>query len=338
MRVLIIKLTSMGDLMHALPALSDAQQHYPDIEFDWVVDENFAQVPLWHPRVRRVIKTAHRRWKKNLSAAIKQGQLQAFYRQLNRERYDVIVDLQGNLKSACVAWLRQGKVHGYDRGSCREKPAHWAYACKHAVAKQQHAVVRQRQLMAKALSYAYRATPADYGVDLSVYPLPAINLPNKPLIFVHNASRPDKMWPLEAWRDLTARATAAGYPVLLPCGNESEHQRAQQIAAGNTGAIALPKLSLNAMAAIIASGRAAVCSDTGLAHLAAVAGTPSLTLYATTDSRLIGTEGKHQYHRIAGKGQQPASMAMISVEQVWAQLQKIAGASPARPHPDKVGV
>lgn len=322
-RVLIIKLTSMGDLMHALPALSDAAAHYPAIEVDWVVDENFAEVPLWHPAVKAVIKTAHRRWKKNIRQSIRQGELSAFYRQLNQRSYDVIVDLQGSLKSACVTWLRRGKAQGYDGLSCRERPAHWAYAFKHTVNKQQHAVERQRQLMAGALVYTYESTPPDYGVDLSRYALPAIKLPEKPLIFVHNASRPDKMWPLNAWRALVTRANAAGYSVLLPCGNDREYQRAQQIAAGHAHALALPKLSLNAMAAIIANGRAAVCSDTGLAHLAAVAGTPAITLYATTDIRLIGTEGKQQYHIVAGSEQQPASMEMISVEQVWAQLQTL---------------
>lgn len=107
MRVLIIKLTSMGDLMHALPALTDAANAYPDIEFDWVVDQAFADVPLWHPNVRRVIKTAHRQWKKQPLQAWKDGRLSKFYQELNAHDYDVIIDLQSNLKSAFVSWLKR---------------------------------------------------------------------------------------------------------------------------------------------------------------------------------------------------------------------------------------
>lgn len=314
----------MGDLMHALPALTDAAARFPDIEFDWVVDESFAEVPLWHPAVKNVIKTAHRRWKKNLKQSISKGELKSFYQTLRQRPYDAIVDMQGNLKSAVVSWLSPQAVNGYDKNSCREQPAQWAYRYAHPVSKQLHAVERQRQLMAAALGYSLTGSPPDYGVDLSQYPSPDLKLPDQAIVFVHNASKPEKMWPLEHWQKLLAKVTEQGTPVLLPCGNEEEHTRAKAIAGDNPLATALPKMSLNSMAAILSRAKAAVCSDTGLAHMAAVAKLPAITLYAVTDTRLIGTEGQNQHHIVANN---QGPMAAISVAQVWQQLQELTETS-----------
>ncbi len=286
----------MGDLMHALPALTDAARIYPDIEFDWVVDKAFAEVPLWHANVKKVIKTAHRQWRKTPLKFIVGGGLEAFKAQLNVADYDAIVDLQGNLKSAVVGRLRRGDVSGFDAESCREKPAHWA--CKHSfsISVQQHSIERQRQLMAKSLAYSLPTTAPDYGVDFSDFPLPELPfaLPEKFMVFVHNASWETKLWPVAHWKALVELATAQGVSVLLPCGNDAEYARAQAIAADSPLAYALPKLSLDAVAAIMSRAQAAVCSDTGLAHLAAVAGIPAVSLYGPTDIALIGTHGEGQ--------------------------------------------
>lgn len=320
MRVLIIKLTSMGDLMHAFPALTDAVKHIPAISFDWVVDESFAEIPQWHPAVNKVITTAHRRWKKSMIYTYKNGEFGQFYRTLNHDDYDVVVDLQSNLKSACVSWLRRGPVHGYDKNTCREKPAHWAYKRQYTIPLHQHAIERQRQLFAKIFGYAYPSTPSDYGVDLSACQLPNDTLPEKYVVFVHNASWPTKLWPVEYWQALITKVTSAGYSVLLPCGSDEEHKRAQTIANGNVDAIALPKMPLNAMASILSHAQAAVCSDTGLAHMAAVTSTPAITLYAVTDTVLIGTVGDKQQHIIADNSQHRAAMSDISVAHVWEKL------------------
>ncbi|PHS24229.1 MAG: lipopolysaccharide heptosyltransferase I [Methylophaga sp.] len=332
MRVLIIKLTSMGDLMHALPAITDAAAAIPDIEFDWVVDHAFADVPLWHPNVKNVIKTAHRQWRKQLITAWRDGRLANFYTQLNGQDYDVIIDLQSNLKSAVVSWLRKGDVHGLDKDYCREKLAHWAYKYRYTVNVKQHSIEKMRELMAQALNYELPDKPADYGVDLSVYDLPKLDfeLPKKYLLFVHNASWLTKLWSLSSWQALVQKAVAQDYSVLLPCGSDEEYQRAQQIASVNPQALALPKLSLNEMAAITHKATGAVCSDTGLAHLAAVAGIPAVTLYGATDPKLIGTQGKNQQHIISEvldkalenpKKGEPIGMQNITVEQVWDRLE-----------------
>jgi heptosyltransferase-1 len=271
MRVLIIKLTSMGDLMHAFPALTDAQKKIPGISFDWVVDEGFAEVPQWHPAVHNIITTAHRRWKKNIVSSWRKGEFSEFYQQLNCDDYDVIVDLQSNLKSAFVSWLRRGPIHGYDKKTCREKPAHWAYTTQHSIPLRQHAIERQRALFAKIFNYDQPNSPSDYGVDLHQYPLPIVSpseqpLPEKYVVFIHNASWPTKLWPIGHWQALIEKVSAVGYSILLPCGSDVEYKRAQSIAQYSPMAIALEKMGLQALAAIISHAQAAVCSDTGLAH------------------------------------------------------------------------
>jgi len=341
MRVLIIKLTSMGDLMHALPAITDAANAIPNIEFDWVVDQTFSDVPLWHPNVKRVIKTAHRQWRKEPIKAWRDGRLPNFYRQLNEQDYDVVIDLQSNLKSAVVSWLTKGKVHGLDKDCCREKPAHWAYDYRYTVNTKQHSIEKIRELMAQALKYDVPDKSPDYGVDLSTYALPQLDfeLPEKYLLFVHNASWLTKLWPLSSWQALVKKAVEQGYSVLLPCGNDDEYQRAQQIASVSSQAFALPKLSLNNVAAITHKAKGAVSSDTGVAHLAAVAGLPSVTLYGATDTKLIGTYGENQQHIVSDfkcapcyKRQcplenslngEPVCMDKITAHVVWDRLEPL---------------
>jgi len=317
--ILIIKLTSMGDLMHAFPALTDAVKYIPGISFDWVVDENFAEVPLWHPAVNKVIITAHRRWKKNIYECITKREFNHFYRQLNSESYDIIIDLQGNLKSACVSWLRRGSVHGYSSKTCREKPAHWAYDYRYDIPKHLHAIHRQRELMAKALCYQQVGDIPDYGVKFPSL-VPKTQLAKKYLVFVHNASALNKLWPIGHWRQLIQRVTELGFSVLLPSGNDKEYDHAQMIATGHSLAIPLKKTELNEMAAIMVNAVAAVCNDTGLSHLAAMTSIPTITLYAATDTRLIGTTGKNQKHIVAEDNTKKARMSCISVEHVWSQL------------------
>ncbi|MDH5358704.1 MAG: lipopolysaccharide heptosyltransferase I [Gammaproteobacteria bacterium] len=341
MRVLIIKLTSMGDLMHALPALTDAANAIPDIEFDWVVDQAFSDVPMWHPNVKRVIKTSHRHWRKEPFMAWKEGHLTTFYNQLNEYDYDVVIDLQSNLKSAFVSWLRKGSVHGLDKNCCRERPAHWAYKYQYSVNLKQHSIEKMRALMAQILGYTRAEKPADYGVDLSRYELPELDfdLPERFMMFVHNASWLTKLWPLSHWQELVNHAVRQGYSVLLPCGNDDEYQRAQLIASVNPQAFALQRHSLNHMAALMQRAQAAVCSDTGLAHLAAVAGIPAVTVYGATDTQLIGTHGNNQHHIVSDfecapcyKRQcpleksnhgEPVCMTRITAEQVWHRLESL---------------
>ena len=337
MRVLIVKLTSMGDLIHTLPAVTDAVNAIPSIEFDWVVDQAFAEVPLWHANVKNVITTAHRQWRKAPLSAWKAGYLSAFYRALTAKHYDAVIDLQGNIKSACVSWLCKGDVHGLDKASCREYPAHWAYAYRYRIDVRQHVIARWRQLMAKALAYDLPAQPVDYGINLALCSLPKLdfNLPERYIICVHHASWPAKLWPVSYWQALIKHLVKQGYSVLLSCGNDKEHERARQIATASSHALVLPILSLSHVAALMLKAKGAVCSDTGLAHLAAVAGVPAITLYGVTHPEKIGTQGNNQYHIVSDllatsaknvKRDNSLAMRKITVEQVFHKLDAVLSA------------
>lgn len=339
MRVLLVKLSSMGDLIHALPALTDAQAAIPSIRFDWVIDEAFAEVASWHPVVDRIITTAHRRWRHQKSKIIRNGELKQFWQQLRATKYDLVIDGQTNLKSAVVTRLTRGLRSGLDAASAREFPAHWAYQKKIFVAKQDHAVRRMRLLFAGALDYAYQETEADFNIDHSRLVETKVKLPANYLIFMHNASWESKIWPEVYWADLLKIAIAEGFSVLLPSGNDAEHARAKRLAELHPNAQALPRMSLSEMAYIIARAKGAVCNDTGLGHLAAALKIPSVNLYGPTDSALIGAPGKLQVYlqakfqcapcyetrcRYQGVSQvRPACFDQFTPAIVWEKLQRL---------------
>lgn len=296
-RVLVVKLTSMGDLVQALPALSDAARAVPGIVFDWVVDEAFAEVPQWHPAVRRVIRTAHRRWRQ--AELFGAGEVRAFLRELRSERYDAVIDTQTNLKSALVTAMARGPKHGPDSASVREKPAHWAYRHHYTIPRDQLAIDRWRQLYARILDYPLPVTPPDFGLGDREWPQPA-ELPGGPfLVFVTNASWDNKYWTVSHWRELADCAAAKGLEVLLTWGSEVERQRTAALAEGVANARLLPRMSLTDLAGILVKSAGAICMDTGLAHVSAALDVPTVTLYGPTSPALIGATGARSRHIVA---------------------------------------
>ncbi len=286
----------MGDLMHALPALTDACEQYPEIKFDWVVDEAFAEVPSWHPAVKNIYKSAHRRWKKSFRSSWQQGEFSGFWKDLNINDYDVVIDAQNNVKSSFISFLRKGHVHGMDVHSVAEQPAFLAYKYRHSIDKNQHAIARQRQLFAKALGYEMPDTKVNYGIKQDAFILPEMEVETPFLFFVHNASWTTKLWPEKYWFELIGLAKEENYNVVLPGGNQEELERAALFASKNDNAYALPRMSLSELGGIISEAEGAVCCDTGLAHLTAITGTPSVTMYGPTSVELIGTYGAGQKH------------------------------------------
>lgn len=299
MRVLFIKLTSMGDLIHALPALTDASRALPGITFDWVIDKNFAEVAQWHPAVKKIIPTRHRYWRKNLVESIKNGEILQFLKSLRAEKYDLVIDGQTSLKSALVTLLSRGPRRGLDKHTASEWAAALAYQQSYNIPKDMHAIARLRSLFAQALNYPCPDTPQDYGI--ANYPFPALNftLPQPYLVFVHNASWASKLWPEPYWRRLIELAGSEGYHIVLPWGNQAEKQRAERIAMGYAQAQVLPFCSLSEQAQILRGAAGAICSDTGLCHLAAALGVHSVTLYGSTDPKLIGATGLNQRHLVS---------------------------------------
>lgn len=317
MKILIIKLTSMGDLMHALPALTDASKQIPNIEFDWVVDESFSEIPLWHPKVNSVIKTNHRIWKRNIFSFKLLNEINNIKKILNNKNYDAVIDMQNNLKSAAVSYLIKEPVNGMDKESVREYLAHFAYQFKHSIAKDDHAINRQRNLLAMSLDYKIKEEKLDYGITTNNFKKPKLQLPKNYLFLVHNASWPSKMWPISYWQKLIKYINQEGFIGLLPSGSIEEYERAREIASVSDQCIALKTLSLNETAFIINQAEGCVCSDTGLAHLAALLNKPSVTMYSVTKTGLIGTKGKNQKHIISSD----SKMESIHPQLVWKELE-----------------
>lgn len=294
-RVLLIKLTSLGDLIHALPALSDAQNARPGIEFDWVVDENFQEIARWHPAVKGIITTNHREWRGALASSETHGSISKTIGQIRANEYDLVVDGQGNFKTALLSLFSRGPRAGFDSRSVREWVAHLAYQRRFAAPKNAHAIERLRRLFASALDYPVPDSPPDFRIQRDRFVKPKVDLPAEYLVFVHNASWKTKLWPERHWTDLIGNCKQAGFRVLLPWGSKEEEARAKRLAIGPEVQV-LPRLSLSEIGHVIAKARACVCMDTGLSHLAAALDVPAITLYGATDSGLIGASGASQVH------------------------------------------
>lgn len=294
-RVLLIKLTSLGDLIHALPALSDAKTARPELEFDWVIDENFKEIAGWHPAVKRVVTSNHRHWREALTHPATLGSISRLIAGIRAVEYDLVIDGQGNFKTALLSMFAKGPRAGFDRHSVREWIAHLAYQRRFAASKSAHAIERLRRLFAAALDYPLPASPPDFQIQKDRFVRPKVDLPTEYLVFVHNASWKTKLWPEAYWEELLKKSVQTGFKVLLPWGNSQEEARAKRLAA-HSGIQVLPKLTLSEMGYVLDKAKACVCMDTGLSHLTAALNVPSITLYGSTDSGLIGASGSSQVH------------------------------------------
>jgi heptosyltransferase-1 len=297
MRVLIVKMSSMGDIIHTLPAINDASTALPDIQFDWVAEEAFVEIPLWHKHVKQVIPIALRRWRKQIYQSLRQREIQHFYKQLRSQYYDKVLDAQGSIKSAITTRLSRGYRVGLDKNSVREVFANLAYQEKFSVPWKQHAIDRSRQLFAKAFGYPLPKTPPCYAIDKTRLNFTKFALPKNYLVFVPNASWPTKCWPETYWYSLTEHAAKEKITVFIPWGNEEEKKRALRIRGKHLNVTVLPPLRLNELASVLLQAKAAVCVDTGLSHLAAALEVPSITLYGPTNPQVIGTLGPSQIHQ-----------------------------------------
>lgn len=321
MRILIVKTSSLGDVVHMLPALTDAQRRLPALSADWVVEESFAAIPGWHPAVDRVLPVAIRRWRKQPLNRAVWREVGAFKAALTEQRYDAVVDTQGLLKSAWIARLARGPRWGYDRASAREPLASLFYTRRLTVPRAQHAIERNRQLLAGALAYALEGLALDYG--LSRTPTATDGLPPVPprhVLALHGTSRVDKEWPQAQWIELAHRLAERGSGLVLPWGNARERERAEAIAAASPASIVLPRLGLDALAGLIAQAPAVVGMDTGLMHLAAAYGRPGVALYPATAPALTGARsapGAPAIVNLDGQAETLSATRVLGLLQPW---------------------
>jgi heptosyltransferase-1 len=288
MKVLIVKTSSLGDVIHTLPALSDAMTAIPNVTFDWVVEDSFQDIPRMQPNVDRVIPTSIRLWRKNPFKH--RAAIRACIKNIQQEQYDVVIDAQGLIKSAIVTWFAKGKRYGLSKTSCREPLAALAYQKKIEVEKGQHAISRVRQLFAKSLGYSLPDKALSYGLKQEKAPI-SDSLTPPYLVFLHATTWASKHWPNEYWRELILLAVKQGFHVYLPWGNETEKERASALASASDKAHVLPRSTIKELTAVLMYAKGVVGVDSGLAHLTAACSTPAVTLYGSTSAILTGTMG-----------------------------------------------
>jgi heptosyltransferase-1 len=316
MRVLIVKTSSMGDVLHTLPALTDAMQAIPGIRFDWVVEEGFAQIPGWHDAVERVIPVAIRRWRKAWFSAPVKAERKAFRDAVQAEKYDAIIDAQGLVKSAAlVTRLARGIKHGMDWQTAREPLASLFYNRRHHIARQQHAVERTRELFAKSLGYSKPQTQGDYAIARH-FLTQGVDESQPYAVFLHATTRDDKHWPESHWRELIDLLKESGLEIKLPWGAPHEEARAKRLAEGFDFVEVLPRLSLEDIAHVLAGAKFVVSVDTGLSHLTAALDRPNITLYGPTDPGLIGGYGKNQLACCSVD----SDLAHLTAKSVWNEI------------------
>ena len=294
MRILLIKTSSMGDVIHTLPALTDAGKAIPNIVFDWVVEESFAEIPHWHPLVDTVIPVALRRWRKNIFSEKTRKEWRQFKELLHAHDYDLILDAQGLSKSAFLSLFARGKCAGLDFSSAREALASFAYRYKYKVNFYQHAVSRMRQLFSQALGYELPKTIPDFNLNGGQFN--KVEQEENYLVFLHGTTWASKQWPETYWVQLAELAKAAGYRVKMSGGNDEEVARAKRLAEQASNIDVMPRLSIGTMARLLANAKAAVAVDTGFGHLSAALEVPTVSIYGSTNPEYTGALGKASIH------------------------------------------
>ena len=282
--VLIVRPSSLGDIVHALPMVHDLHAHRPGVAIDWVVEEAFTGLVRLHRGVRRVIPVALRRWRHEVFARSTWREFARFRREVSLERYDAVLDLQEQVKGALIAALARGPVHGPDRKSVREPIVTVLYRHRHRIDPEQHLIDRCRRLAGEAFGYAPAGAPR-FGLEAPLEGDP----PDSPYaVFLHSTSREDKLWPEAHWRSLVERVTGAGFVVALPWGSQEERSRGERLACDDRAKVLAARRNLPEMASLLARAVWVVGVDTGLTHLAAALGTPTIAIFTATDPRLAG--------------------------------------------------
>jgi heptosyltransferase-1 len=320
--ILLIKTSSLGDVVHNLPVVSDIRARFPGARIDWVVEEAYRDIVGMHPGVQRAIPVALRRWRGNVLKLAHWSEFGQFRHALSGRRYDCVIDTQGLVKSALLARVASGVRHGYAGASAREPLAAKFYDVKHVVPRDLHAVVRNRRLAALALGYEVPAV-FDYGIAA---PVAARALAPAPYcVLLHATSGADKLWPEPGWERLGAELARQGYALVLPWGDAGERARSERIARALPKAVVPPALGILGMAGLLAGAQAVIGVDTGLTHLAAALGRPVVALYCGTHPELTGVYAGQgaPVRNLGGPGLVPG------VAEVLTALHQLVGGDPA---------
>ena len=295
MNILLVRVSSLGDVLHNLPVVADILRHHPDAKIDWVVEEGYVSLVRLNPNVRRVIPFALRRWRKGLFNPAVRAEVRNFFRTLREEPYDFVFDTQGLIKTGIIMGAARVKPGGRKvglangtEGSGYEPLSRVFHSDSVKVERRAHAVARGREVAAKALGYAID-TPPDFGLPAPVARAerPAWMPREDYAVFFHGTARAAKKWDTRNW--IAAGRALAPMPVLLPWGSAAEQAEAETIAAGVPTARVLPRLSMMEAVELARDASLAIGVDTGLTHIAAAFVRPTVEIYC--DSPRWKTEG-----------------------------------------------
>ncbi|WP_438392209.1 lipopolysaccharide heptosyltransferase I [Caballeronia sp. DA-9] len=291
-RILIVKVTSLGDIVETQPVVSDLRRAFPSAKIDWAADAAFADIIRWNPAVDRVLCAPLRKFKKARSwADLKE--IAASIGELRAEKYDAVLDIHGVYKSAIIAFLARGRRrYGYKNKDLGELGAAFAYSARFGPRPRTDAWRGMRVSVADALGYTFDETP-DFNLHL-----PPLETPlETPLslasgapvaMLFHATSADEKKWPIERWAETGRWLSARGYTIALPWGTQGERKEGEQIAALVPGAVVLPKLSVTECAHCIDASALVVGMDTGLVHLAHALGRPTVMIFTATSREHFG--------------------------------------------------
>ena len=307
--ILLVKTSSLGDVVHNLPVVSDIHRAIPGAAVDWVVEENFSAIPAAHDGVRRVLPVAVRRWRTSALQAAVRREIGAFAAELRSATYDAVIDTQGLLKSALITRAAHGVRYGLDWQSSRE-PLALFYDRTFRVPWSQHAVDRNRSLAAQALNYVVPAG-VDYGIQatgaaFSWMPQGAY------AVLIHSTSASRKLWPESCWHELGRYLAGRSVRSVFPWGGAAEHERSERLAHALQSAIVPPALSVREVMTLLAGAHAVIGVDTGLTHLAGALGLPTVGIYGATDPARTGLYGCGRAQNLGGPGTMPEIAEVIN--------------------------
>jgi len=310
MRILLVKTSSLGDVIHNLPVASDLRCQFPEASIDWCVEESFADIPRLHPGVGTVVPVAIRRWRKTLLRASTWQEIGEFRKRLGRTAYDAVLDTQGLIKSGLITFLTHSRCYGYAAEVAREPLASYFYDKTFVIPPNAHAVERNRWLSAAAFRYPVDL-PLDYGITTPDQEFPWLNA-DRHAVLLTATSRDDKLWSEAHWIAVARHLIDRGLTPVLPSGNPIERQRTERIAAGAPGSIAAPPLTLRELAALIGHAGLAIGVDTGLVHLATALNVPTIALYISTDPALTGVHGTRNFRNLGSPGRAPGVSEVLT--------------------------
>ena len=335
MRLLLVKTSSMGDVIHTLPAVTDALAARGDLSIDWLVEKPFAPLAALHPGVGEAIPVELRQWRRAPATRATRDGVIALRRRLKAGRYDLVIDAQGLLKSAVLARIAGAPVAGYDRASAREGWASLAYHRRYRVPRDLHAVERTRRLLALALGYPPPTDDPDFGLDPGEAPKDA----DQTAFLIHGTSWETKKWPLADWCVLAGHLADRGMRPVTAYGDEAERRVAEAIAVAVPQTKVLPKTDLRTLADEIGTARLVIGVDTGLTHLASALGRPTVAIFLASRPGLTGPVGRHAVAIGAAEADPDAlspvsrrdqTMATVSVEDVLAAADRLLAADRPR--------